>query len=33
MVEESRIAIYDYLKPLFTGVSENVQTTPRTVSS
>lgn len=26
MVEESRIAIYDYLKPLFTGVSENVYT-------
>lgn len=26
MVEESRIAIYDYLKSLFTGVSENVYT-------
>lgn len=26
MVEESRIAIYEYLKPLFTGVSENVYT-------
>lgn len=24
MVEESRIAIYDYLKPLFSGVTENI---------